>query len=113
LKLIRCQRSFTATLRSFALITRTALVLAPATLAALPSTRATPGRAVFYVAHPIRSIQLFSVSVFQPFLQLPLRRSAFQDLSFSEFQLFSCRCPENQGPTTHNREALAIQRISE
>ena len=32
------------------------LVLAPATLAALPSTRAIPDRDVFYVAHPIRSI---------------------------------------------------------
>src|SRR5437667_5132939 len=33
------------------------LVLAPATLAALPSTRAIPGRDVFYVVHPIRSIE--------------------------------------------------------
>jgi hypothetical protein len=32
-------------------------VLAPATLAALPSTRAIPDRDVFYVAHPIRSIR--------------------------------------------------------
>jgi len=32
-------------------------VLAPATLAALPSTRAIPGRDVFYVVHPIRSIE--------------------------------------------------------
>src|SRR2546427_13147258 len=32
------------------------LVLAPATLAALPSTRAIPDRDVFYVAHPVRSI---------------------------------------------------------
>ena len=31
-------------------------MLAPATLAALPSTRAIPDRDVFYVAHPIRSI---------------------------------------------------------
>ena len=31
-------------------------VLAPATLAALPSTRAIPDRDVFYVAHPVRSI---------------------------------------------------------
>ena len=31
--------------------------LAPATLAALPSTRAIPDRDVFYVAHPIRSIR--------------------------------------------------------
>jgi hypothetical protein len=31
-------------------------VLAPATLAALPSTRAIPDRDVFYVAHPARSI---------------------------------------------------------
>jgi hypothetical protein len=41
---------------SFTLITRTARVLAPATLAALPSTRAIPDRDVFYVASPIRSI---------------------------------------------------------
>jgi hypothetical protein len=32
------------------------LVLAPATLAALPSTRAIPDRDVFCVANPIRSI---------------------------------------------------------
>jgi hypothetical protein len=32
------------------------LVLAPATLAALPSTRAIPYRNMFYVAHPIHSI---------------------------------------------------------
>jgi hypothetical protein len=32
------------------------LVLAPATLAALPSTRAIPDRDVFYVAHPVRSV---------------------------------------------------------
>jgi len=43
--------------RRFTLITRTAPVLVPATLAALPSTRAIPDRDVFYVAHPIRSIQ--------------------------------------------------------
>jgi hypothetical protein len=35
------------------------LVLAPATLAALPSTRAIPDRDVFYVAHPVRSILKF------------------------------------------------------
>src|SRR5882724_10585093 len=34
------------------------LVLAPATLAALPSTRAIPDRDVFYVARPARSILL-------------------------------------------------------
>ena len=32
-------------------------MLVPATLAALPSTRAIPDRDVFYVAHPIRSIR--------------------------------------------------------
>jgi hypothetical protein len=36
------------------------LVLAPATLAALPSTRAIPDRDVFHVAHPIRSIDSFT-----------------------------------------------------
>ena len=46
--------------RHFTLITRTAPVLAPATLAALPSTRASPDRAVFYLAHPIRSIFEFA-----------------------------------------------------
>jgi len=35
-------------------------VLAPATLAALPSTRAIPDRDVFYVTHPIRSIPIES-----------------------------------------------------
>ena len=33
-------------------------MLAPATLAALPSTRAIPHRDVFYVAHPISSIPI-------------------------------------------------------
>src|SRR5438128_9207145 len=41
------------------------LVLAPATLAALPSTRATPDRGVFYVAQPTRSIPAF-VPNFRP-----------------------------------------------
>jgi hypothetical protein len=35
-------------------------VLAPATLAALPSTRAIPDRDVFYVADPMSSIQFFA-----------------------------------------------------
>ena len=34
-------------------------MLAPATLAALPSTRAIPDRDVFYVAHPVHSILKF------------------------------------------------------
>jgi hypothetical protein len=55
LKLALYPRSLAATLRSFTLITRTP-VLAPATLAALPSTRAIPDRDVFYVAHAVRSI---------------------------------------------------------
>src|SRR6266496_2390097 len=36
-------------------------VLAPATLAALPSTRAIPNRDVFYIAHPIDSIETRSL----------------------------------------------------
>ena len=36
-------------------------VLAPATLAALPSTRATPDRDVFYVADPVSSIETRSL----------------------------------------------------
>src|SRR6266487_602367 len=36
-------------------------VLVPATLAALPSTRAIPDRDVFYVAHPARSIETRSL----------------------------------------------------
>jgi hypothetical protein len=38
-------------------------VLAPAALAALPSTRAIPDRDVFYVAHPVGSMQNFSFPV--------------------------------------------------
>jgi len=49
-------RSLVAYPGDFTLITRTARVLAPATLAALPSTRAIPDRDVFYVAPPGRSI---------------------------------------------------------
>jgi hypothetical protein len=59
-------------LRSFPLIARTAHVLTPATLAALPSTRAIPDRDVFYVACPARSIltpYLDSLSTrFQPLI---------------------------------------------
>jgi hypothetical protein len=46
-------------------------VLAPATLAALPSTRAIPNRDVFYVAEPISSILfLFGVQMHpRPFLK--------------------------------------------
>ena len=51
LKLARCPAC------GFTLITRTAPMLAPATLAALPSTRAIPDRDVFYVADPISSIR--------------------------------------------------------
>jgi hypothetical protein len=40
-------------------------VLAPATLAALPSTRAIPDRDVFYVGHPIRSINPSGFSLFR------------------------------------------------
>ena len=38
-------------------------MLAPATLAAVPSTRAIPDRDVFYVAHPIRSVQATGTTV--------------------------------------------------
>jgi len=38
-------------------------VLVPATLAALPSTRAIPDRVVFYVARPARSIPRFGFSL--------------------------------------------------
>jgi hypothetical protein len=44
-------------------------VLAPATLAALPSTRAILDRDVFYVARNARSIQCFSFSAFSLFVR--------------------------------------------
>src|SRR5437773_4287909 len=50
-------------------------VLASATLAALPSTRAIPDRDVFYVAPPGRSILPFS------FLLLTLRRDPLKSVS--------------------------------
>ena len=50
--------------RHFTLITRTAPVLAPATLAALPSTRAIPVRDVFYVARPAPLHSSFFTSSF-------------------------------------------------
>jgi hypothetical protein len=46
-------------------------VLAPATLAALPSTRAIPDRDVFYVPRPARSILLSYFLVSPNFLILP------------------------------------------
>ena len=59
LKLIRSPRSLAPTLVT--LPCSLALpVLAPATLAALPSTRAIPDRDVSYVARPTHSIQRFS-----------------------------------------------------
>jgi hypothetical protein len=45
-----------ATHRGFYVDHSHCLVLAPATLAALPSTRAIPNRDVFYLADPISSI---------------------------------------------------------
>ncbi len=50
-------------------------VLAPATLAALPSTHAIPDRDVFYVAHPVRSIDSRSPdrSAASPYDHLPVR----------------------------------------
>jgi hypothetical protein len=38
-------------------------VVAPATLAALPSTRAIPDRDVFYVAYPISSIRRIAIGL--------------------------------------------------
>ena len=55
LKLVRFPTFTRAYPRRFTLITHTAPVLAPATLAALPSTRAIPDRDVFYVARISRS----------------------------------------------------------
>jgi hypothetical protein len=49
-------RSLVAYPRDFYVDHSHCLVLAPATLAALPSTRAIPDRDVFYVADPISSI---------------------------------------------------------
>ena len=51
LKLGRCPRFLAATLRLY-LDHSHCLVLAPATLAALPSTRAIPDRDVFYLGNP-------------------------------------------------------------
>ena len=48
--------SLAATHRGFYVDHSHCLVLAPATLAALPSTRAIPDRDVFYLAEPISSI---------------------------------------------------------
>ena len=50
-------------------------MLAPATLAALPSTRAIPDRDVFYVAHPIRSVvEDLQAALVQLTRSLPLSR---------------------------------------
>ena len=67
------------------------LVLAPATLAALPSTRAIPDRDVFYVARPTRSILLFPES-FEQFAQARGRLIAIQpacgDIEHERFPIF-------------------------
>src|SRR4051812_27332100 len=52
-------------------------VLVPATLAALPSTRAIPDRDVFYVAHPIRSIQRLKLARCPRSLAATLRSFTF------------------------------------
>src|SRR3989475_8162422 len=66
-------------------------VLAPATLAALPSTRAIPDRDVFYVARPTRSILLFPES-FEQFAQARGRLIAIQpacgDIEHERFPIF-------------------------
>src|SRR5882724_3783198 len=53
------------------------LVLAPATLAALPSTRAIPDRDVFYVARPTRSILLSSSFLLLCFSNFLIPTSSF------------------------------------
>src|SRR5437867_10055441 len=71
------------------------LVLAPATLAALPSTRAIPDREVFYVARPARSILPSSFSFPCPELQHPVnakkKRPAFQRSAFVSRSEFAIR----------------------
>jgi len=57
LKLARCQHSLAVTRHGFYVDHSHRPVLAPATLAALPSTRAIPNLDVFYVADPISSIR--------------------------------------------------------
>ena len=57
LKLLRGPRSLAPTLVTFTIDHSHGPVLAPATLAALPSTRAIPDREVFYVAEPLSSIR--------------------------------------------------------
>ncbi len=49
--------------RRFTLITRTASCFAPATLAALPSTRAIPNRDVFYLGNPFLDSWIESLAV--------------------------------------------------
>jgi hypothetical protein len=63
LKLVRCPRSLSAIHHATCVDHSYGPVLAPATLAALPSTRAIPDRDVFYVAFPKSSIPSIAISI--------------------------------------------------
>jgi hypothetical protein len=85
-------------------------VLAPATLAALPSTRAIPDRDVFYVAHPVRSIQLFRVSAFQFSAQL----LTFPTFSLVPLQRFNSSTVQRFNASTLQRfNASTLQRFDD
>jgi hypothetical protein len=69
LKLVRCPHSLAAYSHNFYVDHSHCLVLAPATLAALPSTRAIPDRDVFNVAWPPRLHSLCSRTLAVTFFQ--------------------------------------------
>jgi len=83
-------------------------VLAPATLAALPSTRAIPDRDVFYVAHPVRSIQLFRVSAFQFSAQL----LTFPTFSLVPLQRFNSSTVQRFDDSKRHLKELRLDRKS-
>jgi hypothetical protein len=90
------------------------LVLAPATLAALPSTRAIPDRDVFYVAPPVRSI----VSLLRPQhstatsrLYRPCRSSHFAPfLLLNSYFLFSSLVTHHWSPPVIVQRRVATRR---
>ena len=62
-------------------------MLAPATLAALPSTRAMPDRDVFYVADPISSIRVLVFQFPSYVLSIMYRKRVMMEENLSPFRL--------------------------
>ena len=82
-------------------------VLAPATLAALPSTRAIPDRDVFYVADPVR---LHSIPI--ETCSLPALTHVLPPIRPVGFPIYVARCPAAPFARSYPRHFTLITRTA-